>query len=64
MSSTEFASLVGINRITLYYRETDQKPWLLPEITRIVDIMKENGIDDELTVSQNDTIFRICITKD
>lgn len=62
MSSTDFASLIGMNRTSLYYKEIEHTPWLLPEIIRIVQIMKENGIDDPLTVSQNGTIFQICIT--
>ncbi len=55
--------MIGITRTSLYYKETNQTDWTLPEIIQVYEIMKQNGIDEQLTVSVNGTQYNFAITK-
>lgn len=55
--------MIGITRTSLYYKETNQTDWTLPEIIQVYEIMKQNGIDEQLTVSMNGTQYNFAITK-
>lgn len=63
VSADKFASQIGISRRALIYKEDGEKPWMLSELIAISEIMKQNGINEHLTVSQNGDLFDICITK-
>ena len=55
--------MIGITRTSLYYKETNQTDWTLNEIIQVYEIMKQNGIDEQLTVSMNGTQYNFAITK-
>ena len=55
--------MIGITRTSLYYKETNQTDWTLPEIIQVYEIMKQNGIDEHLTVSIDGNSYRITIQK-
>ena len=63
LSAEEFANMIGITRTSLYYKETNQTDWTLNEIIKVYEIMKQNGIDEQLTVSVNGTQYNFAITK-
>lgn len=63
LSAEEFANMIGITRTSLYYKETNQTDWTLNEIIQVYEIMKQNGIDEQLTVSVNGTQYNFAITK-
>ena len=55
--------MIGITRTSLYYKETNQTDWTLPEIIQVYEIMSQNGIDEYLTVSIDGISYRITIQK-
>lgn len=61
VSVEEFASLLGMSRRSLYYKEDGTSPWTLDELIAITEIMKQNGLDEHLTVSQNGIQYDITI---
>ena len=63
LSAEEFANMIGITRTSLYYKETSQTDWTLNEIIKVYEIMKQNGIDQQLTVSMNGTQYNFAITQ-
>ena len=55
--------MIGFTRTSLYYKETNQTDWTLNEIIKVYEIMKQNGIDEQLTVSMNGTQYNFAITQ-
>ena len=61
VSAEEFASLLGMSRRSLYNKEDGSTPWTLDEIITITEIMKQNGIEEHLTVSSNGIQYSVTI---
>ena len=55
--------MIGITRTSLYYKETNQTDWTLPEIIQVYEIMQQNGIEEHLTVSHSGDSYIVCIKK-
>ena len=63
VSSHEFASLLGISSRSLYNKEHGLTPWYSSELIAIAEIMKANGIEEQLTVSLNGIKYNVSIVK-
>ena len=63
VSSDEFAAMIGMTRQTLWNKERGLTPWTLPELIQANEIMKQNGIEEHLTVSHDGDLYIVCIKK-
>ena len=50
VSSDNFAEMLGISRRSLFNKEHGLTPWYLSELVTITEIMKANGVEEQLTV--------------
>lgn len=55
--------MLGMSRPSLYFRESGKVDWTLPELVKITEIMKENGLGEQLTVSKDGNIYEVRIKK-
>ena len=55
--------MLGMSRPSLYFRESGKVDWTLPELVKITEIMKENGLGEQLTVSCDGKPYTIAIEK-
>lgn len=63
MSPRDFAIAIGIKTSSLYNRLRCDRQWELPELIKICEMMEQNGIGDELTVSCGGECYNITIRK-
>ena len=63
VSADEFASILGISRRSLYNKEHGVTPWLFSELVIIEDMMKANGVAEQLTVSCDGRPYNVIIEK-
>ena len=61
VSADEFASILGISRRSLYNKEHGVTPWLFSELVIIEDMMKANGVVEQLTVSCDGKSYNVAI---
>jgi len=61
VSADEFASILGISRRSLYNKEHGVTPWLFSELVIIEDMMKANGVAEQLTVSCDGKSYNVAI---
>lgn len=55
--------MLGMSRPSLYFRESGKIDWTLPELVKITEIMKENGLGEQLTVSCDGRPYNVIIEK-
>lgn len=55
--------MIGMSRPSLYFRESGKIDWTLPELVKITEIMKENGLGEQLTVSYGGSTYNVDIKK-
>ena len=55
--------MIGITRQSLWNKEQGISAWTLPELIRMNEIMKQNGIEEHLTVSHDGDLYIVCIKK-
>lgn len=55
--------MLGMSRPSLYFRESGKVDWTLPELVKITEIMKENGLGEQLTVSFDGRPYNVIIEK-
>lgn len=53
--------MLGMSRPSLYFRESGKIDWTLPELVKITEIMKENGLGEQLTVSCDGKSYNVAI---
>ena len=55
--------MIGITRQSLWNKEQGISAWTLPELIRMIEIMQQNGIEEQLTVSHSGDLYIVCIKK-
>ena len=55
--------MLGMSRPSLYFRESGRVDWTLPELVKITEIMEENELGEQLTVSYGGNTYNVDIKK-